>query len=83
MKELIVETPNPAYLDRTLQQMGGCVGQNPDGSYRADENGHYTVRGANVDFLKFAIANQGYAKVIEGHEIPPLGVSGNQEGGDE
>jgi hypothetical protein len=69
MKELIVETKNPGALDAVLVQMGGMVGQNPDGTYRADENGRYTVRGANVDYLKFAMTAQGYAKVVGEREI--------------
>lgn len=72
MKELIVETKNPGALDAVLVQLGGCVGQNPDGTYRADENGRYTVRGKDVGFLRFAMTNQGYAKVIGERDIAPL-----------
>ncbi len=71
MKELIVSTPNPAVLDETLQQIGGLVGQNPDGSYRQDADGNYAVRsvGADVGFLAFSMAHQGYGKVVGEREI--------------
>ncbi len=66
MKELIVDTPNPAALDQTIQSFGGVVGQNADGSYHQDENGYYAVRamGGDLGFLKFSMEQQGYAKVI-------------------
>jgi hypothetical protein len=71
MKELLVETKNPAALDQTLQQLGGVVGQNPDGSYTADENGYYSVRAMSGDigFLRFAMERQGYAKVVGEREL--------------
>lgn len=71
MKELIVDTPNPLALDQTIQSLGGVVGQNPDGSYRADENGYYAVRamGGDIGFLKFSMENQGYAKIIGEREL--------------
>lgn len=66
MKELVVSTQNPKALDETIQQLGGLVGQNPDGSYAQDADGNYTVRSISgaVDFLAFAMTTQGYAKVI-------------------
>ena len=66
MNELIVDTPNPATLDQTLQQLGGVVSQNPDGSYQRDSEGYYAVRavGGALGFLKFSIERQGYAKII-------------------
>jgi hypothetical protein len=72
MKELLVITRDPAGLDKVLQQLGGCVGQAADGTYRRDEGGAYVVRGADVGFLKFAMTNQGYARVIGERDIPPL-----------
>ena len=71
MKELIVESKNPKALDETLQQIGGLVGQNPDGSYHMDVDGYYTVRamGAELNFLAFSMAHQGYGKVIGEREI--------------
>ena len=70
MKELIVRSKNPAALDQTLSQMGGRVGQNSDGSYTQDSNGHYSVRGINIGFLAYAIRQQGYAEVVGEREIP-------------
>ena len=73
MKELLVITRNPEALDKMLQQLGGCVGQDADGTYRRNDDGSYTVRGADVGFLRFAMTNQGYAKVIGEREISPTG----------
>lgn len=81
MKELIVQTKNPGALDAVLVQMGGIVGQNPDGTYRADANGYYAVRGANVGYLKFAMEAQGYAKVIGERDIAPLPTGGERSDG--
>lgn len=77
MKELIVETKNPAALDQTLQQLGGVVGpQDAQGNYLADENGYYTVRamGGDLGFLRFSMEQQGYAKVIGERELPREGA---------
>lgn len=71
MKELLVETANPAALDQTLQQLGGLVGQEPDGSYSVNPDGSYSVRavGGDIGFLKFSIERQGYAKVVGEREL--------------
>lgn len=71
MKDLIVESKNPAALDATLNQMGACVMQDPDGSYPI-VNGGVRVRAlnGNTDFLKFMIQKQGYGKVLEEIEEP-------------
>lgn len=71
MKELIVSTPNPAALDQTLQQLGGVVGQNSDGSYVTDKDGNHTVRamGGDIGFLRFSIEQQGYAKVVGERDV--------------
>jgi hypothetical protein len=67
--DIIVETQNPEALDRTLQQLPGCAaivagGGTPEGYVERD--GGYVVRCfAGLDFLKFAIAHQGYGKVIK------------------
>lgn len=70
MKELLVKVGNPQVLDRTLNSIGGVVGQNSDGSY-FQENNCYIVRAVSGDigFLKFAIQSQGYAKIIQEREI--------------
>lgn len=76
MKELLVTCANPAALDKTLNQLGGVVGQNPDGSYRREPTPQdcYTVRHASgsdagLGFLKFCIQNQGYATIVGEREI--------------
>lgn len=65
MKDLIVYCNNPEALDKTLQQMGALVMQNPDGSYPIEQGG-YRVRTltADINFIKFAIGHQGYGKVV-------------------
>ena len=71
MKELIVSTSNPKALDQTLQQLGGVVGQDANGSYWRDSDGNYSVRtmGGDLGFLKFAMEQQGYATVIGDRDI--------------
>jgi len=65
MKELWVITNDPAGLDKTVQQLGGFVSQDADGTYHRNEDGSYSVRGTDVEFLRFAIMNQGYGKVVD------------------
>lgn len=71
MKELIVETKNPKALDQTLNQIGGVVGQNSDGSYERVGKDQYAVRSISGDigFIKFSIENQGYAKIIKERDV--------------
>ena len=71
MKELIVKTSNPEVLDKTLQPLGGLVGQNSNGKYSKNFEGCYTVRAVlrDISFLKFAIQKQGYAEIIREQEI--------------
>jgi hypothetical protein len=66
MKDLIIECVNPEALDKTLNQMGAVVMQNLDGSY-CKQDGGYRVRAlnGNYEFLKFAIKNQGYGKILK------------------
>ena len=73
MKELLVKVGNPQALDKTLNSLGGLVGQNLDGSYR-QENGCYIVRAVsgNIGYIKFAIQNQGYAKIVEERDIKEI-----------
>ncbi len=66
MKELIVETNNRDSLDKTIQQLGGLVCETPCGKNQ------YQVRSiipSKFDFIKFAIKNQGYAKIIKEQDI--------------
>ena len=73
-KELIVETNNPEALDKTINSLGGVVGQNQDGSYEnvgTPFKKLYAVRAISGDigFLSFSIKNQGYAKIVEERNI--------------
>jgi hypothetical protein len=68
MKELIVETFNRETLDKTLQSLGGLVCEEP-----CSKN-QYQVRSISGDigFIKFAIQNQGYAKIVREQEIKEI-----------
>lgn len=70
-KELIVKTKNPEALDKALHSLGGVVEQVGKGNYVHYSDGTVVVRSinGNVDFLKFAIKNQGYGEVIEERDI--------------
>ena len=65
MKELIVETSNREALDKLLQCFGGVVAEEP-----CDFN-QYQVRSVNnnLDYIRFIIQKQGYAKIIREQEI--------------
>jgi len=65
VRDILVETSRPETLDQTMQQFGAVVvgGGTPGGFVRVD--GAYVVRCfSNADFIKFAIGNQGYGKVV-------------------
>lgn len=70
MKEIIVRTNNRDALAKTLQQLGGLVGEEPEDFMKYGKN-VYAVRAINGDigFIKFACQNQGYASFIEEREI--------------
>lgn len=62
--ELLVDTPNPAALDQTLQQMGAVLVGGPD---YVVVDGHYIIRAlGDVGYVKFACETQGYCTVIAG-----------------
>jgi len=68
MKELLVRTPNPKALEQTIQHFGALVGDHPE------PDGSCVVRvfppnDQKLDFVKFAITNQGYAEVVGEREI--------------
>jgi uncharacterized protein (DUF302 family) len=55
--DFLVECRNPKLFDQTIQQLGASV---------LIKNGYYIMRVfGNAGFLKFAIENQGYGKVIK------------------
>ena len=65
-KDLLVECGNPATFDRTIQQMGAVLVGGPDNFIQHD--GYYVMRvleDSKVGYLKFAITNQGYGKIIK------------------
>lgn len=65
--DFLVECRNPKSFDQTIQQLGAAVlinGGNEDNYIK--KNGYYIMRVfGNAGFLKFAIENQGYGKVIK------------------
>jgi predicted phage terminase large subunit-like protein len=63
--QIVVKAGNPAALDRTLNELGAVIEQDDDGQYIA-RNGGWLVRVVgDVEFVKFAIRNQGYGEIIE------------------
>ena len=73
VQELIVSVQNPEILDQTVQQFGSVVVQDARSDY-SKKDGNYVVRCfGNADFVKFAIENQGYGKVVSGpHSIDKI-----------
>lgn len=75
MRELIVSVANPSELDKTVQQLGGFVGQKSDGSYdkvfAKNMKRGFVVRSLSgyIGYLKFAIKEQGYGTIIEERDI--------------
>jgi hypothetical protein len=69
--DFLVECRNPKAFDDTIQQLGKAVlHQNHKGEYEKKE-GYYLMRViGDSGFLKFAIENQGYGKVIRKFEEP-------------
>lgn len=83
--DFLVDTPNPAALDQTLQQMGAVlIGGQRD---FVKHDGHYVVRVlGHAGFVRFAVEHQGYAKVIGDAPDPapwdvPLSPNGTQTPG--
>lgn len=60
--DLIVRTANPKALDDTIQQLPGCAAAVVDGSFDGDACRVRVLRG--LDFLRFAITQQGYGEII-------------------
>lgn len=66
VKDLLVETNNPDYLDKSVNYFGAAVVGNgmPGGPVKVDNA--YVVRCfSDANFIKFAIENQGYGKVVK------------------
>jgi len=66
-KDIIVATGNPAALDKILQQFGAVVVQSDINSpVYMERDGGYVIRCfGDAGFIKFAITNQGYGKVLK------------------
>ena len=66
--DVLVETTDPAWLDKTLTDLPGVVAQvvgGPNGPFRQTE-GYYVVRVfTGIDAFKFMVENQGYCKIFK------------------
>ncbi len=65
--DFLVECGNPASFDQTINQFGAVLfdGGNK-GDYQKSPEGYYTMRVyGDAGFIKFAIQNQGYGKIIK------------------
>lgn len=68
--QFLVDTPNPEAVDNILKQLppeGMCflVRKGVTTGEFIQRDGHYVVQGPGVKFLKWSIARQGYATVVE------------------
>ena len=63
--DFLIETSSPERLDATIQNWGAAlVGGGMPGGY-VKKDGYYVMRVfGNPGFIKFAIENQGYGKII-------------------
>lgn len=67
--DFLVDTKNPRALDATLQQLGAVLIGGPSDFVRYD--GHYVCRAlGDAGFVRFAIEQQGYAKVVGDAPLP-------------
>lgn len=69
--DFLVETNSPEYLDSTIQAWSAVLvgGGMPGGFVKKGK--YYVMRVfGNPDFVKFAVDEQGYCKIIE--ELPDL-----------
>ena len=65
-KDFLIECVNPKVFDETIQQLGAAVLIQIDKDNYKQKDGYYIMRVfTNAGFLKFAIENQGYGKVIK------------------
>jgi len=65
--DFLVECRNPEAFDKTIQELGAAalIDGGNKGNY-VKKDGYYVMRVfANKGFIKFAIENQGYGKVIK------------------
>ena len=70
-ENITIKTNNPIEADKLLQSFGVLMqggGKNDASSYHRDEKGNYKARClGDLNFVKFAIKNQGYSfiEIIE------------------
>lgn len=66
--DILVDTTDPAWLDRTLSSMPGITAQvvgGQDGPF-PQVDGYYVVRVfGDITFFRFAVENQGYCIVVK------------------
>jgi hypothetical protein len=70
--DFLIQCANPSSFDETVQRLGSAalIDAGSKGKY-VQKDGYYVMRVfGNPGFLKFAIENQGYGKVIK--ELPEL-----------
>jgi len=65
--DFLIECKNPEAFDKTINQWGAVLFDGgKKGNYVADKDGYYTMRVyGDPGFIKFAITNQGYGKIIK------------------
>ena len=63
VKQLLVQTTNPEMLDDILQHFRSALEQDSDGSYVMEGDWYVARVFGDVDFVRFALETQGYAKV--------------------
>lgn len=67
--DFLIECGNPEAFDRTINSMGAVLQDNGNKGQYVKHEGYYVMRVfGDPGFLKFAIENQGYGKVIK--ELP-------------
>ena len=66
VRDLLVETQNPEFLDDSIQGFGAAVVGRGTNTGFIRIKGAYVVRCfSNSAFIKFAIENQGYGEVVK------------------
>ena len=64
-KNFLIECSNPKAFDRTINQLGWAALVENNGEY-LKKDGYYVMRVfGDPGFIKFAIQNQGYGKIIK------------------
>jgi len=80
--DILVKCNNPKALDQTLQSLGSALVQNYPDVYMMIEECYIARCFGNADFVKFAITQQGYGKVVRELEQPEIPGDLANEAGD-